>query len=205
MAFDNYTSLQASVADWLHRTDLTALLPDFVQLAEARIAKDLRLRRQISTATLSTVAAVQAVALPADYLEMENTGLTSGGINRNLEFVTIERLNIKYPQGGRNGIPVVYSFLGNDILFGPTPDAAYSATISYYARTAALSVTTTNWLLINYPRVYLYSTLAEAADYIQDPDNLQKWEAKYMRAVKDLQESDDKSMFSGSALRVRSI
>lgn len=33
----NYTTLQAAITDYLHRTDLAAKLPDFIGLAEAEI------------------------------------------------------------------------------------------------------------------------------------------------------------------------
>ena len=35
MALDNYTNLIASIADWVNRSDLTAVIPDFVTLAES--------------------------------------------------------------------------------------------------------------------------------------------------------------------------
>ena len=38
MALSTYTDLQASVANWLHRSDLTAVIPDLVGLAEGRLA-----------------------------------------------------------------------------------------------------------------------------------------------------------------------
>jgi len=41
MSLANYTDLLASVATWLNRTDLTSVIPDFVTLAEERIARDL--------------------------------------------------------------------------------------------------------------------------------------------------------------------
>ena len=33
MALTTYTELKASVADWLNRTDLTNVIPDFISLA----------------------------------------------------------------------------------------------------------------------------------------------------------------------------
>ena len=203
MALANYTDLQASVASWMHRTDLTTVIPDLVVLAEARIARDLRLRRQVTSTTLSTVAATQAVALPSDYLELENISCTVSGIDRNLEYINIERLNVKYPDGSWNGPPMVYTLEGDNILLGPVPDAVYSLPIFYYSRWVALATTSTNWLLTNHPNIYLYATLAEAADYVHDAEAMAKWESKYNLGVKQLQDSDDKSMFSGSALRVR--
>ena len=38
MALSNYTELQASIADTLNRDDLTAVIPDFVRLAEAPVS-----------------------------------------------------------------------------------------------------------------------------------------------------------------------
>jgi hypothetical protein len=37
MAINNYTELVAAIAEWLARDDLTARIPDFVTLAEAKI------------------------------------------------------------------------------------------------------------------------------------------------------------------------
>lgn len=200
-----YSGLLASIAGLIHRSDLTASLPDFVILAEARIARDLRLRRQITTTTLATVAGVQNVTLPADYLELENLSLTSGGIDRNLLYVNIEHMNTRFQRGADTATPRVYTLETNTVVFGPVPDAAYPVVALYYARFSPLAATPANWLLTNHPDVYLFGALAEAADFIDSEKMAQKWEAKYARAVKQLQVADDKSMFSGAALRVRSI
>ena len=70
MALANYTDLLASVASYLHRSDLTANIPDFVVLAEARISRDLRIRKQITTTNLTSVAGTKTLALPSDWLEI---------------------------------------------------------------------------------------------------------------------------------------
>ena len=77
MALATYTDLLASVAAWLNRSDLTAVIPDFVSLAEGRIARDLRLRKQVINTTLSTVAGTQSVTLPSDFLEAENLAISN--------------------------------------------------------------------------------------------------------------------------------
>ena len=205
MALANYTDLLASVASWMHRSDLTSVIPDMVVVAESRIARDLRIRRQITAGTLTTTANTQSTALPTDFLEAENLSISSGGVNRNLEYVNVERMDLAYPVGSGNGVPVVYTFEGASVLWGPVPDAAYTVSLYYYARLTALATTSTNWLLTNYPDVYLFSTLAECADYVNDKANFAKWEAKYKQAVTELQISDNASMFSGSAIRVRTI
>jgi hypothetical protein len=37
MGITNYSELQTAVAKWLHRTDLTAQLPDFITIAENKL------------------------------------------------------------------------------------------------------------------------------------------------------------------------
>ena len=39
MALTNYTELKASVADYLNRSDLTAAIPDFISLTEAKLKR----------------------------------------------------------------------------------------------------------------------------------------------------------------------
>lgn len=204
MAIANYSDLQASVAAWLNRTDLTAVIPDFVTLAEERIARDLRARRQLVNASLMTVAGVQFVTVPTDFLEAENIGISSTNPPTALSVVTPEYMDRRFPAGYNTGIPVVYSFLGNTIQFGPTPDAVYTVSLDYYQR-LSLAVTATNWLLTNHPGIYLNACLVEGSAYMMDLEKAQAYDARYRSAVDDLQNSDDRSVRSGSAMRVRSL
>ena len=203
MALANYTDLLASLAGWSNRTDLTTLLPDFVALAEARIARDLRIRNQVISATLTTVANTQSVALPADWLETENVSLV-GAPPSNMAVVTPEMMDVRFPAGYNTGKPAVYCIVGSSVQFGPTPDGVYSVTMDYYAKFAALSVTATNWLLTNHPGIYLSGAMAELALYLAD-DRVSLWDQKYKSEVSALQDSDDQSLRSGSAMRVRYI
>jgi len=202
MAIGNYTDLLASVASWLNRTDLTAVIPDFITLAEERIARDLRARRQVVTTALMTVGGVQSVTLPADFLEAENIAITSTSPQAAMSIITPEIMDRKYPAGYQTGQPVVYCYLGNTIQFGPTPDAAYTISLDYYQR-LNIATSTTNWLLTNHPSIYLNACLVEGCAYLMDVDKAQAYDARYNAAVDDLQLADDTSMRSGSAMRVR--
>jgi hypothetical protein len=202
MALATYSDLQASVANWLHRSDLTSIIPDFIALAEARIARDLRIRNQIASTTLLTAAGVQAVALPTGWLEFENITITSSP-DISPVFVNIQHLNKNYPNNDYTGVPQVYTIEANTIMFGPIPDAAYSVPVLYYKKFDPLSTTPTNWLLTNHPSIYLYATMAEAMTYTQEDERVAFWEQKYAKDVQDLQTADDAAQFSGSALSVK--
>jgi hypothetical protein len=204
MALANYTDLIASVGTWLKRTDLADQVPDFVTLAEARLARDLRIRKMVTSVALPTVSGTQAVTLPSDWLETENVTL-SGETPTNLSVVTPEMMDIRYPDGVRTGKPAVYCILGDEMQLGPTPDGVYTITLDYYARFPALSVASTNWLLTNHPSLYLFASLAEASVYTLEDDRAQLWEAKYRVEMQALQASDDAALRSGSSMRVRYV
>lgn len=205
MALSTYAELKTSVASWLHRDDLADLIPDFIALAEARIARDFRLRVQIATSAISTVAASQTVTLPAGFLEFENLSVSSS-IERQLSYVTPEQLDARFPSGSNTGIPAVYTIIGEQIYFGPTPDAVYTVNAIYYKRFDALANDAdTNWLLTYHPSIYLFAACAEAAPWMLDDARIQVWEQKYAADAKALQSTDDESIRSGSSLRVRAL
>jgi len=41
MALSNFTELKSSIANWIHRNDLSAVIPDFITLADMRIFLEL--------------------------------------------------------------------------------------------------------------------------------------------------------------------
>lgn len=202
MALANYTDLLASVAAWMNRTDLTAVIPDFVTIAEARISRDLRLRKQVVSSTLATVASTRGVALPSDWLEFENVSLAITP-ERQLSYATVEQLDSVYPNNGGNSSPSLYTIEGDQILFGPTPDAVYTVNIYYYGRFSALATASTNWLLTNHPSVYLYACLMQACLYVKDATRAAEYKGLYDEVVSELQLQDDRAQHSGSVLRVR--
>ena len=204
MALANYADLQSSVGSWLHRSDLAANIPDFILLAEERIARELRVRKQVVNTTIPTVAGTQTITLPTDFIELEN--ITVIGVNppRQLHVVTPEIMDEKFPAGYITGMPVVYALIGDTIQLGPTPDAVYSIGMDYYKRFDIAS-TDTNWLLTNHPSLYLFGALAEAAPFLQNDERAPMWDAKFVAAMSSLNESDDSALRSGSAMRVRAL
>ena len=64
MAITNYSTLQAAIADYLNRADLTSQIQNFIQFAEADLNTRLRCREQIVRAEATSSA--EFVQLPAD-------------------------------------------------------------------------------------------------------------------------------------------
>lgn len=208
MSLATYSDLLASVASWMNRTDLSSVIPDFVTIAESKIARDLRLRQQITTSTLTTPSdGTRTTALPTDWMEFENVSIAggSGTSETPCQYVNVEHMDVKYPIGGNSGRPYVYSIEGPNILFGPVPDAAYTVNIMYYARLPALASNSTNWLMTNHPNIYLYACLREGAFFTKDEKSAMQWDGLYKQETANLQAVDDRSSHSGTVLRVKAV
>jgi len=194
MALANYTDLKASVADFLNRSDLTSVIPDFITLAEADFNRSLRVR-EMSVRTQAPIDS-QYVKLPDDFLGMRNIDLMTDPVTplsyKNLQNLDIHRAN------DATGKPLYYSIMQNNIEFAPAPDGDYTIEIVYYQKIPALSANTTNWLLDNHPDAYLYGTLMHSAPYLQADERIGVWAGKYQQIIQQITTSDERAKFSGS-------
>lgn len=204
MALTTYTELKASLADWLNRSDLTSVIPDFISLAEAQMERQLRTRQMIVRATASFAAAAEYGTVPDDFLEVKSIKLDTNPVT-SLTFQTIDSLdqlsNTTYLSSGK---PLYFTVVGNQFRLLPIPDGAYTADLVYYAKLTKLSASVaTNWLLTQAPDVYLYGSLLQAAPYLQDDARISVWSSLYLAGLDQLQVADDRGSTSGGALMAR--
>ncbi len=203
MAISNYSTLQASIGDWLNRSDLTAVIPDFITLAEAQFNRNIRHRRMVERATATLDSEYSAV--PADWLESIRYQINTNPITV-MEFVSPDQAALLKGANGTTGKPIYYTQIGQQFQVVPAPDSgsAYTGELTYYATIPALSVSnTTNWLLTDSPDLYLYGALLQAAPYLQDDQRISTWGTLYERCLNDLKVSHERSRMATSALRMR--
>ena len=201
MAISNYTELQTAVANWLDRDDLTARIPEFIALAEARFNRVLRLRAMEAKYTANTVASQRNLALPTSYIQMRNFQVNTSPLTT-LSYVTPEIYDRLWG-GSTSGTPKFYTILANEVSFGPIPGSVMEVEMLFYKKFDNLSGSVaTNWLITNAPDIYLYGSMLEAEPFIMNDERVPLWAAALERGVSDLQEQDNKDRHSGSALRV---
>lgn len=175
----DYEWLKASIALWLHRTDLEAVIPDFVMLAEKRISGDLEARLSEGVTALTTTAGDASVPLPADFAEMRVLSLPGYGP---LAYVSPTQFELPGQSGSH--VPRRYTITGNLLRLSPTPDAALTLSMVYRGGVPALADNGgTNWLIEQSADLYLAAAMCEALMYTRDAAELQKWEAKYAAAI----------------------
>lgn len=198
MAISTYSELKTAIANWLDRSDLTDIIPDFIALAETRHKRDFKIRRMETRVTANTIADTEYYTLPDDYIAMRNIKLNTD-TKTPLEFLTPEIMD-RLQAGSSVGKPKAYSIKGNTIQLRPIPDGVYEIEIAYYKTFAALSDSnTTNDMLTHHPDAYLYGALVEAEPYLQNDKRLQVWAGLYDRAKEDIIKSNERDRHSGTA------
>ena len=202
MAYTSYSDLQTSVANYLGRSDLTAVIPDFIRFAETRLARELRTRKMLKSATSSMIAGDARVALPTDFLEVRDL-YTQGNPRMPVTYMSPSAFT-RDARADESGLPVFYTVLSAEFQFAPQPDTAYVLEILYYAQPTVLSNSnSSNVFLANYPDALLYGALLEAEPYLINDQRSQTWALLYDRAVKNIQDSDQNSEYSGIPLQMR--
>lgn len=163
MAITTYAELQASIIAYVGDSSLSALVPDFITLAEAEFNRVLRVPAMEVVATALTSAATETVALPADFRAMKSLTLMTSP-TKTLGGSTVSTLQDMH--GGTTGEPQQFAVADGALYLGPVPDAAYTLRMAYWQRIPALSVSnTTNWLLTAHPDLYLFAALMQSEFY----------------------------------------
>lgn len=185
MAIGTYSELKTAIANWLHRSDLTSTIPDFIALAESRLRHDIRCRAMEQSATGSLSATT--VAFPTRFVEARRVMLNGDPLHYLDPGVWEQQ---EYRRYG------AFTILAQNFVF---PRATGDYQIDYYQAFAPLSgASDTNWVLTNHPDIYLYSSLVEAALFLHEDPSL--WDAKYTAAKDKLKRAE---WLFGGPLQIR--
>jgi hypothetical protein len=201
MALTTYAELQTTIASYLARSDLTAMIPDFIRLGELRLQRELRIRQMLKVVTTVTVAGDATVELPTDFLQIRDLHLQTNP-TMVLEYLSPSSL-FRNARTSDSGLPKQYTVLALEFQFAPVPDSAYTLSMLYYAKPEPLSnAVITNVFLSVCPDLLLYAALGEAEPYIMNDSRLQTWATLYDRGLSALTVSDDQGEYSGSPISI---
>jgi hypothetical protein len=194
MALATFSDLTSAAADWINRADLTAVIPTFVTLAEAKFNRELRLRDMLVRAEATT--SNEFVAVPADFLENYSLELNMAQIGPQQALGFIGPLEAKVLKANKiTGLVRFYTIIDGAFELLPAPTTDTDVILTYYQKIPALSDTaTTNWLLTKSPDLYLYSTLLEAAPYLRDDDRMQMWGSARNQVLAAMQLESERAM-----------
>lgn len=175
MALSTYAELQASVANWLNRSDLTSEIVDFITLAEADMNLVLVENKMETTATVAITSGLGD--LPADCLDILSVTMPNGDVLA----PETDREADKFESSGTSEAVTVS---GSSLRITPPGDASYNVTLRYRQQVPALSVSnTSNWVLDNHPQAYLNGALTHGEDFLKDYDASAKYEGKFLGSM----------------------
>lgn len=201
MAFTNYTAFVSVIENYLARTDLSAQIPDFINLAQQRMTRQLRTRPMLNVATTTPAAGDSTVQLPSDFLEMRELHF-QGNPPVTLQYQSPDKF-FRNMVSEQSGLPLYYTILADEIQFAPVPNGTDVLQMLYYSKPTFISPTTsTNLYLENYYDALLYATLAEAEPYLMNDGRVQTWAAMYERAISDIMQNDLGTKYPNAPLNV---
>lgn len=203
MALSNYTELQASIAGWLNRADLTSQIPDFIALAEARFNRDLRVPQMMNRDTAAVTSGY--VSLPADLLELITLRVQGSNRYEAMEFISNETY-FDYLNDGLTGETRYYTIIGNKIQLLPEPSSTAPITLEliYTEKIPALSVSNpTNWLLTKAPDLYLVASMLAAEVYLMNDERVPQWQAFAQGTINAMNLEGERAKYSRGALKAK--
>ena len=203
MALDTYQNVQTAIGDWLARTDLAAVIPDFITLAEAEMKR--RIRRSTTRTTVTLVG--EFTAPPADMAELRSAYLVSDQpeMDNPLRVSTPEMMAERRARSaGVAGRPTDIAYVAGQFMVAPIPDQNYTVEIIYFTQLTALSsATPVNAILQEAPDAYLFGALLQAEPYLENDPRIPTWRAGFDNAIDQLNMVRDREEYNASIKSIR--
>lgn len=188
----NWGQIKAAVAAYTHRTDLDALMPTFLALAEQRIYYGEMNTPKVRCAAMRQFATLANGTRPAGFLEAIKVA-ESGSPDKPLEYRPIERM----PQECR-----AYTWDGSTLVL--SQDKGFPVDLTYYTKLATpISDGDSNWIMDNAPAIYIAAILVEAHRWAADDASAAREASNYASSVNSLASHEKAAAISGSSLRMK--
>lgn len=169
----NYSSIQALIADWSARDDLSGLIPRFIALTEERMNRALRVRQMEAVLPLTAIVD-GAITMPADAVDVKLLWTSDPAYP--LKPASLEAV----VASGDTGEPTMFARQGGVLRF----NGGGSVQGIVYNQIPELATDGTNWVSEEAHSAYLFGSMAEAAHYTGgDPT---QWEARFQAVLSEL-------------------
>lgn len=190
MALDTWDNLKLELASWLDDDGLDDQIESFIQLAEARHRRELRIRQMMLRETATLGASERYLALPTNFLQMRELRLFS-----NSELFTLDETSnagVSDNYSATAARPKMFTVDG-EIEFERPAASNYIAEMKFFGWVDPLSADNqTNGILTRAPDAYLWAALAVSAPWLDGDPRLEIWEAAWVSVRDALNEQDMK-------------
>ena len=208
-----FTTLQQDIRRYLERGFTLASdqlvyeqIPRLINLAERRIARELKVQGLINVITSTMVPGLAVYPKPDRWRTTVsfNFGTGAQGNEYNQLFPrSYEYIRSYWPDRTQTEAPQFYAdYDYNNWIVEPTPDAAYPFEVLVYQLLPLLDdASQTNWLTEYAPQVLLYASLLEATPFLKNDERIPIWQQMYDRSAQALNGEDLSKILDRSARR----
>lgn len=199
----NYATLQAAIADYLARDDMSGQIKTAIQLAEAELSRSLDTRSQEQRSRATVTAGSRYITLPTDLRALRGLRVISPNPCV-VDFCTPAVLDKTYGDG-KTGDVKAYTVVAGELTLGPIPQADTVLELLYGERITALSDTvTTNTILDRHPDAYLHGALKHAHTFLMDEPRAQYHGGLFAQAAAGIRQDIEASRFGTGPLTINS-
>jgi hypothetical protein len=208
-----FASLQTDLRRYLERGFTMASdeivyeqLPRLINLAERRIARELKVQGLINVVTSTFQPGLAVYPKPDRWRTTVSFNFGQGTNNSQYTQLwprSYEYIRSYWPDREQTGVPVFYAdYDYTNWIVSPTPDAAYPFEVLVYQLTPLLDDTNqSNWLTEYAPQLLLYASLLEATPFLKNDERIGVWQQMYDRAAQALNGEDLSKILDRSAKR----
>ena len=208
-----FTTLQQDVRRYLERGSSFAAdpvvfeqIPRLINLAERRIARELKIQGFINVVSGTLQTGVSVYAKPDRWRDTVSINIGTGTNNNTRKVLftrAYEYLLSYWPDRTATDQPEYYSdYDYSHWLYAPTPDADYPFEVLYYELPPLLDdAVQTNWLTEYAPQLLLYGTLLEATPFLKNDERIPVWQNMYDRAAAMLNGEDLAKILDRASVR----
>jgi hypothetical protein len=208
-----FTTLQQDVRRYLERGTTYASdpvvfeqIPRLINLAERRIARELKIQGFINVVSGTLQTGVSVYAKPDRWRDTVSINIGTGTNNNTRKVLftrAYEYLLSYWPDRTATDQPEYYSdYDYSHWLYAPTPDADYPFEVLYYELPPLLDdAVQTNWLTEYAPQLLLYGTLLEATPFLKNDERIPVWQNMYDRAAAMLNGEDLAKILDRASVR----
>ena len=194
MALSTYAELQTAIRNELDISTSgisDAAIVDAITRCEAKVCRKARLREMEQLAYATYSSGSRYLALPTGFLEMLNlkvkVATAADTTYAEAQYVAPFRLTDYYGSSADKW----YFTLRDQIEFHKEPSADQTVMMHYLKRWD-IATDSTNWLLTNFPDVYLYGSLMECELYVRDDQRAPAWKSLFEEGIADLNALDER-------------
>jgi hypothetical protein len=202
-----YSGLVQSIIDFAlpggAEPEFEAAVPDFIRLAEARFDRELRTSNMIGTSLIETADLV--IGVPDDCLEVI---LLSPFSSELAQYTEMDSMTLAQEVANRlaSGTPKGFTIMDGGLRPVPPPTGLTKYELVYYRSISRLDdVQYTNWILQTAPDLYLYASLAAAAAFLKNPEEIGVWAGSAQNMIDSINERSLRSEYARGRPLVRNI